>query len=48
MNFLVVYLVSRGRHFLPARMEPYVHVLSGVLLAGAGAFLVWAVFRDHL
>ena len=48
MNFLVVYLVSRGRRFLPAGMEPYVHLLSGVLLAGAGAFLIWAVFRDHL
>ena len=48
MNFLVVYLVSRGRRFLPARMEPYVHVFSGVLLIGAGAFLVWTVFRDHL
>ena len=48
MNFLVVYLVSRGKRFLPAGMEPYVHVLSGVLLAGAGVFLIWAVFRDHL
>lgn len=48
INFLVVYLVSRGRRFLPARMEPYVHVVSGILLIGAGAFLVWAVLRDHL
>lgn len=48
INFLVVYLVSRGRRFLPARLEPYVHVLSGILLSGAGAFLVWTVFRDHL
>ena len=48
MNFLVVYLVSRGRRYLPARAEPWVHVFSGVLLIAAGAFLVWAVFRDHL
>ena len=48
MNFLVVYLVSRGRRYPPARAEPYVHVFSGVLLMAAGAFLVWAVFRDHL
>ena len=48
MNFLVVYLVSRGRRYLPPRLEPYVHVLSGILLIGAGAFLVWAVFKDHL
>ncbi len=48
MNFLVVYLVSRGRRYLPARTEPYVHVFSGMLLIGAGAFLVWAVFSDHL
>ena len=48
MNFLVVYLVSRGRRYLPARAEPYVHVFSGVLLMGAGGFLVWAVFKDHL
>jgi len=48
MNFLVVYLVSRGRRFLPARTEPYVHAVSGALLTGAGAFLAWAVVRDHL
>lgn len=48
MNFLVVYLVSRGRRYLPARTEPYVHVFSGILLIGAAAFLVWAVFRDHM
>ena len=48
MNFLVVYLVSRGRRFLPARAEPWVHVFSGILLIAAGAFLVWAVYRDHL
>ena len=48
MNFLVVYLVSRGRRYLPPRLEPYVHIFSGVLLIGAGAFLVWAVARDHL
>ena len=48
VNFLVVYLVSRGRRYLPARAEPYVHVFSGVLLIAAGGFLVWAVYRDHL
>ncbi len=48
MNFLVVYLVSRGRRYLPARAEPCVHVVSGILLMAAGAFLVWAVYRDHL
>ena len=48
MNFLVVYLVSRGRRYLPATAESYVHVFSGVLLMAAGAFLVWAVYRDHL
>lgn len=48
MNFLVVYLVSRGRRYLPARAEPYVHVFSGVLLIAAGGFLVWAVYRDYL
>ena len=48
MNFLVVYLVSRGRRYLPARAEPWVHVFSGVLLIAAGGFLVWAVYRDHL
>ena len=48
MNFLVVYLVSRGRRYLPPRLEPHVHVLSGILLIAAGAFLVWTVARDHL
>lgn len=48
MNFLVVYLVSRGRRYLPPGAEPYVHAFSGILLIGAGVFLVWAVFNDHL
>ena len=48
MNFLVVFLVSRGRRYLPPRAEPYVHAFSGILLIGAGVFLVWAVFTDHL
>ncbi len=48
MNFLVVCLVSRGRRYLPPRLEPCVHVLSGVLLLGAGIFLAWSVLEDHL
>ena len=48
MNFLVVYLVSRGRRYLPPGAEPCVHAFSGILLIGAGVFLVWAVLNDHL
>ncbi len=48
LNFLVVYLVSRGRRYLPPRLEPHVHVLSGLLLMGAGVFLVWAVSTDYV
>ena len=48
MNFLVVYLVGRGRRYMPARLEPYVHAFSGILLIGTGVFLIWAVFVDHL
>jgi threonine/homoserine/homoserine lactone efflux protein len=48
MNFLVVYLVSRSRHFLLPRQKPYIHVFSGLLLIGAGITIVWGIFRDHI
>ncbi|NIO07496.1 MAG: LysE family transporter [Deltaproteobacteria bacterium] len=38
-NFLVVYLVSRGRGLLPPRLEPCLHRVSGVLLMASGAFV---------
>ena len=47
-NFLVVYLVGRGKQWLPGRWEPYLHKASGTLLLAAGLFLVWSVWQnDH-
>jgi len=47
-NFLVVYIVIRGRRMLPAGAEPYFHLFSGLLLMTAGVFLIISVVADQL
>lgn len=43
-NFLVVFLVGRGKQLLPVQWAPYVHKMSGILLIAAGGFLGWSVW----
>jgi threonine/homoserine/homoserine lactone efflux protein len=47
-NLLVVYLVARGKQMLPARLEPYLHRFSGVLLMGIGVFVAVRPWWNHL
>lgn len=47
-NFLVVFLVVRGRRLLPVGAEPYLHRFAGLLLIAAGVFLALKVFTDEL
>jgi len=44
-TLVVTYLVARGRKMLPARLEPHLHRLSGILLIGSGLYLAWRVWH---
>lgn len=46
-NFLVVFVVIRGRRLLPAGAEPYFQLFSGLLLMTAGLFLIISVAADQ-
>ena len=47
-NLLVVYLMARGKQMFPARLEPYLHRFSGVLLMASGVFVAVRPWWDHL
>lgn len=47
-NFLVVFLVVRGKHMLPPAAEPYLHMFAGLLLITAGVFLIVSVTAEQL
>ena len=43
-TLILIYLVARGKRLLPARVEPYLHHVSGALLIASGIYLaanVW-------
>ena len=47
-NFLVVFLVVRGRRMLPPTAEPYMRMFAGLQLITAGVFLIVSVAADQL
>lgn len=46
-NFLVVFLIVRGKRLLPAKADAYLHRFAGLLLVAAGVFLVVKVLTDN-
>ena len=44
-TFLLIYLVAHGKRLLPARWEPYLHHLSGMLLIGSAIYLATRVWH---
>jgi len=46
-NFLVVFLIVRGKRMLPPTAEPYTQMFAGLLLITAGVFLTVTVAIDQ-
>jgi threonine/homoserine/homoserine lactone efflux protein len=44
-TFLLIYLVAHGKRLMPARWEPYLHHVSGVLLIGSAIYLAVRVWH---
>jgi threonine/homoserine/homoserine lactone efflux protein len=44
-TLLLIYLASKGKRLLPARLEPYLHHVSGALLIGSGIYLAVTVWH---
>jgi len=44
-TLFLIYLVTHGKRLLPARWEPYLHHVSGVLLIGAAIYLAIRVWH---
>ena len=44
-TLLLIYLVAHGKRLMPARWEPYLHHISGVLLIGSAIYLAVRVWH---
>jgi ABC-type nickel/cobalt efflux system permease component RcnA len=42
---LLIYLVAHGKRLMPARWEPYLHHISGLLLIGSAIYLAVRVWH---
>jgi threonine/homoserine/homoserine lactone efflux protein len=47
-TLLTIYLVTRGKKFMPPHWEPYLHHFSGALLVASAIFLVVKVWRGFI
>jgi len=45
---IVIYLVTHGKRMLPARLEPYLHYVSGALLVAGAIYLALSVWQGLL